>query len=94
MTITSDFDTIAAIATPMGEGAIGIIRISGSDALAIIQKLFKGKNLEQAASHTINYGHIVENGQVIDEVMVSLCEHPRPLREKMWLRLTHTAVLL
>ncbi|MGT2884045.1 tRNA uridine-5-carboxymethylaminomethyl(34) synthesis GTPase MnmE [Streptococcus ferus] len=77
MTITSDFDTIAAIATPMGEGAIGIIRISGSDALAIIQKLFKGKNLEQAASHTINYGHIVENGQVIDEVMVSLMRAPK-----------------
>lgn len=77
MTITSDFDTIAAIATPMGEGAIGIIRISGSDALAIIQKLFKGKNLEQAASHTINYGHIVENGQFIDEVMVSLMRAPK-----------------
>ncbi len=70
--ITNEFDTITAIATPLGEGAIGIVRISGSKALAIIKKIFKGKNLDDVPSHTINYGHIVENGAIIEEVMVSV----------------------
>lgn len=55
MSITKEFDTITAISTPLGEGAIGIVRLSGTDALAIAQSVFKGKNLEQVASHTINY---------------------------------------
>lgn len=75
--ITKDFDTIAAIATPLGEGAIGIVRLSGTDALAITQKIFKGRKLEHLPSHTINYGHIVEKGQIIDEVMVSLMRSPK-----------------
>lgn len=75
--ITNEFDTITAIATPLGEGAIGIIRISGSKALAIIKKIFKGKNLDDVPSHTINYGHIVENGAIIDEVMVSVMRAPK-----------------
>ena len=58
--ITREFDTIAAISTPLGEGAIGIVRLSGTDSFAIAQKIFKGKDLSQVASHTLNYGHIVD----------------------------------
>ena len=63
--------------TPLGEGAIGIVRLSGTDAVAIANKVFKGKNLETIASHTINYGHIVENDETIDEVMVSVMRAPK-----------------
>lgn len=75
--ITKEFDTIAAIATPLGEGAIGIIRISGREALAISQKIFKGKDLTQVPSHTISYGHIADKGEVVDEVMVSVMRAPK-----------------
>lgn len=75
--ITKEFDTIAAISTPLGEGAIGIVRLSGSQAIAIAQKVFKGKDLSTVASHTINYGHIVDNNEVIDEVMVSVMREPK-----------------
>ena len=54
-------NTIAAIATPLGVGAIAIIRVSGVDAITIVNKIFKGKDLTKVASHTINYGHIIEN---------------------------------
>ena len=77
MSITKEFDTITAISTPLGEGAIGIVRLSGTDAVAIANKVFKGKNLETVASHTINYGHIVENDETIDEVMVSVMCAPK-----------------
>ncbi|HER2988277.1 TPA: tRNA uridine-5-carboxymethylaminomethyl(34) synthesis GTPase MnmE [Streptococcus pyogenes] len=79
MSITKEFDTITAISTPLGEGAIGIVRLSGTDALAITQSVFKGKNLEQVASHTINYGHIIDpkTGTIIDEVMVSVMLAPK-----------------
>ena len=77
MSITKEFDTITAISTPLGEGAIGIVRLSGTDAIAIANKVFKGKNLETVASHTINYGHIVENEETIDEVMVSVMRAPK-----------------
>lgn len=79
MSITKEFDTITAISTPLGEGAIGIVRLSGTDALAIAQSVFKGKNLEQVASHTINYGHIInpKTGTIIDEVMVSVMLAPK-----------------
>lgn len=75
--ITKEFDTIAAISTPLGEGAIGIVRLSGSRAIAIAQRVFKGKDLSTVASHTINYGHIVDNNEVIDEVMVSVMREPK-----------------
>ncbi|HFD5451468.1 TPA: tRNA uridine-5-carboxymethylaminomethyl(34) synthesis GTPase MnmE [Streptococcus pyogenes] len=79
MSITKEFDTITTISTPLGEGAIGIVRLSGTDALAIAQSVFKGKNLEQVASHTINYGHIIDpkTGTIIDEVMVSVMLAPK-----------------
>jgi tRNA modification GTPase len=75
--ITNEFDTINAIATPLGEGAIGIGRISGSKALAIIKKIYKGKHVDDVPYHTLNYGHIVENGAIIDEVMVSVMRAPK-----------------
>ncbi|WP_240624143.1 tRNA uridine-5-carboxymethylaminomethyl(34) synthesis GTPase MnmE [Staphylococcus rostri] len=64
----------------MGEGAIGIVRMSGHDAVAIADKLYKGKQkLEQVPTHTINYGHIIdpETGDVVEEVMVSVLRAPR-----------------
>lgn len=70
-------DTIAAIATPLGVGAISIIRISGVDAINITNKIFKGKNLDNALSHTINYGHIIEKNLIIDEVLVSIMKSPK-----------------
>ena len=77
--ITKEFDTIAAISTPLGEGAIGIVRLSGTDALAIAQKVYRGKDLSKVASHTINYGHIVDpdNDEILDEVMVSVMLAPK-----------------
>lgn len=75
----TEFDTIAAISTPIGEGGISIVRMSGDAAVEIANKVFKGKNLLKVASHTIHYGHIVdpENSQVIDEVMVSVMLAPK-----------------
>ncbi len=70
-------DTIAAISTSLGVGAISIVRISGKDAIRIANSVFKGKNLEEVDSHTINYGHIVDGEEVIDEVLVSVMKSPR-----------------
>lgn len=70
-------DTIVAISTALGEGAISIIRVSGDDAIKIINPLFEGKDLEKASSHTINYGHIVYNGEIIDEVLLSIMKAPK-----------------
>lgn len=79
MATVTEFDTIAAISTPPGEGAISIVRMSGEEAVSIAQKVFSGKDLTQAKSHTINYGHIVDpkTHEVIDEVMVSLMLAPK-----------------
>jgi len=76
MNYTTD-DTIVALATPNGTGAIGIIRLSGPDAVTITQKVFKGKNLTKQASHTIHFGHIVDGGVVLDEVLASLFIAPK-----------------
>ena len=64
-------DTIAAISTATG-GSISIIRVSGTDSIKIVNKIFKGKDLLNVNSHTINYGYIVENNKIIDEVLVSV----------------------
>lgn len=69
-------DTIAAIATPLARGAISIVRLSGPDAVSIADSLFSG-SLKDAADHTIHYGYIQENGQPVDEVLVSLFHAPR-----------------
>ena len=71
-------DTICAIATSQGVGAIAIIRVSGEDSISIVNKIFKGKNLEKVETHTINYGHIIDkDNNVIDEVLVSVMKAPR-----------------
>lgn len=72
------FDTIAAISTAFGKGALSIVRLSGSEAIDIANKVFKGKNLKKVKSHTVHYGHIInENGEVIDEVLVSVFRAPK-----------------
>lgn len=69
-------DTICAISTALGVGAISIIRVSGDEAIDIINKIFD-KDLTKKESHTINYGHIVYKGEIIDEVMVSIMKSPK-----------------
>ena len=70
-------DTIAAISTALGVGAISIIRVSGENSISIVNKIFKGKDLTKVNSHTINYGHIIDNNEIIDEVLVSVMKAPR-----------------
>lgn len=70
-------DTICALATANGIGAIGIIRISGDDAIPVSAKIFDGKNLEKAQSHTVHYGFIKDGDEVIDEVMISVFKAPK-----------------
>ena len=70
-------DTIAAISTSLGVGAISIIRVSGNDAIEIVNKLFKGKDLSKVDTHTIHYGHIINNDEIIDEVLVSVMKAPK-----------------
>jgi tRNA modification GTPase len=74
----TDNDTIAAISTPVGEGGISIIRISGDDAIPVAQKIYRGKDLAKVHTNTINYGHIIDldNGEEVDEVMVSVMRAP------------------
>ncbi|AUJ52894.1 tRNA uridine-5-carboxymethylaminomethyl(34) synthesis GTPase MnmE [Staphylococcus hominis subsp. hominis] len=75
-----DFDTITSISTPMGEAAIGIVRLSGPEAVEIGDKLYKGKKkLKDVPSHTINYGHIIdpETDEVVEEVMISVLRAPK-----------------
>jgi len=69
-------DTIAAISTPLQEGAISIIRISGEDALPIVNSIFS-KDLSQKESHTITYGYIYDNDTLVDEVLVSVFRAPK-----------------
>ena len=70
-------DTICAIATSQGVGAIAIIRVSGEEAIPIVNSIFKGKDLNKVESHTINYGHIVDKDTIIDEVLVSVMKSPK-----------------
>ncbi len=70
-------DTIVSLATNLGVAAISIIRISGQDSIKIVNDLFQGKDLEKVKSHTLNYGHIVLDGEIIDEVLVSVMREPK-----------------
>lgn len=70
-------DTIAAISTALGVGAISIIRVSGPESIEIVNKIYKGKDLSKVNSHTINYGHIIDNNEIIDEVLVSVMKAPK-----------------
>ncbi|HLX65501.1 MAG TPA: tRNA uridine-5-carboxymethylaminomethyl(34) synthesis GTPase MnmE [Puia sp.] len=76
--LTGWADTIVALATPPGIGAIGVIRVSGPDAFGIVGRLFAGgKDLTTQSSHTLHLGLLVEGGEQLDEVVVSLFRHPR-----------------
>ncbi len=70
-------DTIAAISTSSGIGAISIIRVSGKDSIKITNKIFKGKDLSQVQDHSINYGYIVDKDNKIDEVLISVMRAPK-----------------
>ncbi|GAA0415720.1 tRNA uridine-5-carboxymethylaminomethyl(34) synthesis GTPase MnmE [Agaribacter marinus] len=72
-------DTITAISTPIGEGAIAIVRLSGPEAISITTEIFKGNDLKQVASHTINYGKIIDpqSNEIAEEVMVSVMRAPK-----------------
>ena len=70
-------DTIAALATALGVGAISIIRVSGEEAISIVNSIFKGKDLTKVEDHTINYGFIVDKDKKIDEVLVSVMKAPK-----------------
>lgn len=77
-----EMDTIAAISTPMGEGAIAVVRLSGDQSIPIADLLFRGvhgKRLGDVASHTIHYGHLIDpkDGQVVEEVMVTVMKGPK-----------------
>ena len=70
-----------ALATPPGVGAIGLIRLSGPEAISIADKIFKGKKLQHQTSHTVHFGHIIspdeDPGELIDEVVVTLFKGPK-----------------
>lgn len=70
-------DTICAISTSSGNGAISIIRISGKDAINIVSKIFVGKNLNKVQTHTINYGYIKDSIELVDEVLVNIMKSPK-----------------
>ncbi len=72
-----DFDTIVALATPPGIGAIGVIRLSGPEAIRIVNRVFRGKDLEAEATHTVHFGTIRDEGRIVDEVLVALFVAPR-----------------
>ncbi|MBP6323147.1 MAG: tRNA uridine-5-carboxymethylaminomethyl(34) synthesis GTPase MnmE [Fusobacteriaceae bacterium] len=74
------YDTIAAISTPRGEGGIGIVRISGQKAIEILSKIFKPKSekkVEELKNFSINYGHIYNGDEIVDEVLVSILKGPK-----------------
>ncbi|MBB6109025.1 tRNA modification GTPase [Mucilaginibacter lappiensis] len=70
-------ETIVALATPNGIGAIAVIRLSGMDAISIANSVWKGKDLTKQASHTIHFGHIMDGDLMLDEVLVSLFVAPK-----------------
>lgn len=77
-TLLNEFeDTIIALATPPGVGAIGIVRLSGKNAIEIANLVFKGKDLTKQNSHTIHFGKIEDKDKVIDEVLVSIFIEPK-----------------
>ncbi len=90
------FDTIAAIATPFGTGGISVIRVSGEDAVIKVNTIFKGKNLNKAKSHTIHYGHIIDQDEsILDEVMVAVFIAPNSFTKENTVEIsTHGGVLI
>lgn len=70
-------DVIVSISTALGKGAISIVRLSGKGSIELVDSCFKGKNLLEVASHTINFGYIVDNDKVIDQVLVAVMKGPK-----------------
>ncbi len=71
-------ETIAAISSGLSNAGIGIVRISGEDAITVAEKIFRTKGgLKDKPSHTIHYGHILEEGEIVDEVLLMLMRAPR-----------------
>ena len=70
-------ETLVNILSTILVGAISIVRVSGNDSINIVNKIFEGKDLTKVSSHTINYGHIVSENKVIDEVLVSIMKSPK-----------------
>jgi tRNA modification GTPase len=75
-------DTIVALATAQGISAIAVIRLSGKDAIVITQKIFKGKNLLEAASHTVHFGTVQHEGKIIDEVLITVFKEPNSFTQE------------
>ena len=69
-------DTICAISTALGVGAISIIKVSGQDAINIVNSIFSS-DIKKVESHTIHYGYIKDNNEIIDEVLVSIMKAPK-----------------
>ena len=69
-------DTIVALATAQGISAISVIRLSGKDAIDIVQKVFRGKPLNEQATHTIHFGNLIDKDKIVDEVLVSIFREP------------------
>lgn len=90
------FDTIAAIATPLGTAGISVIRVSGDEAISKVNSIFKGKNLNHVQSHTIHYGHILNKDlSILDEVMVSVFIAPRSFTKENVVEIsTHGGILI
>ena len=70
-------DTIIALATPPGIGAIGVIRLSGTNSIPIVNELFHSKDLREQASHTLHIGYLKEDGLILDEAVIGLFKNPR-----------------
>ena len=79
-------DTIVALSTPPGVGAIGVIRLSGNEAINITNTVFKGTDLASVTSHTVHFGTIRDADQVIDEVLVTVFIAPKSFTREMWWR--------
>ena len=90
------FDTIAAISTAFGTAGISVIRISGEDSIKQFNQIFKGKNLEKVATHTIHYGHILnEDHTYLDEVMVTVLRAPKSFTAENMIEVsTHGGILI
>jgi len=80
--------TIVALSTPQGTSALATIRLSGTDSIAIAQRVWKGINLETASTHTLHYGHIAQDGKLLDEVMVAIMHAPKTFTKENLVEIT------
>jgi len=89
-------DTIAAISTAYGTAGIAVIRISGNEAITLFNEIFKGKNLNKVESHTVHYGHVLnEDGSFLDEVMVTVLKAPKTFTKEDMIEVsTHGGILI